>query len=102
MTEFYKLMVVVVFAPRFFCPHFAIQTCWQKEAVLKPENNQKITLTDRPIDRLSGCLRYNTSTLVYKCKSGRSFRSARQRWWYIALDNCASSKVFGMKNKKKW
>uniref|UniRef100_A0A668A8A3 Transmembrane protein 145 n=1 Tax=Myripristis murdjan TaxID=586833 RepID=A0A668A8A3_9TELE len=56
------------------------KNCYQKEAVLRPENNQVINLTTRYT--WSGCVE------VLSCVGGRSFRSVRERWWYIALSKC--------------
>nr|XP_020858947.1 transmembrane protein 145 isoform X2 [Phascolarctos cinereus] len=47
--------------------------CLAKEAVIRPENNQVVS---------EGGVRY------LSCSSGRSFRSVRERWWYIALSKC--------------
>ncbi|KAJ8289820.1 hypothetical protein GJAV_G00005710 [Gymnothorax javanicus] len=61
--------------------------CYQKEAVLRPENNQVINLTTRYT--WSGCMvegEGDEETL--SCEGGRSFRSVRERWWYIALSKC--------------
>uniref|UniRef100_A0A3Q4MVC6 Transmembrane protein 145 n=1 Tax=Neolamprologus brichardi TaxID=32507 RepID=A0A3Q4MVC6_NEOBR len=57
------------------------KNCYQKEAVLRPENNQVINLTTRYT--WSGC-----EVRVLSCVGGRSFRSVRERWWYIALSKC--------------
>uniref|UniRef100_A0A8C7CBF4 Transmembrane protein 145 n=1 Tax=Oncorhynchus kisutch TaxID=8019 RepID=A0A8C7CBF4_ONCKI len=57
--------------------------CYQKEAVLRPENNQVINLTTRYT--WSGCV---GDEEVLSCVGGRSFRSVRERWWYIALSKC--------------
>uniref|UniRef100_A0A8D0A892 Transmembrane protein 145 n=1 Tax=Sander lucioperca TaxID=283035 RepID=A0A8D0A892_SANLU len=57
------------------------KNCYQKEAVLRPENNQVINLTTRYT--WSGCV-----VRVLSCVGGRSFRSVRERWWYIALSKC--------------
>uniref|UniRef100_A0A8D3CJZ2 Transmembrane protein 145 n=1 Tax=Scophthalmus maximus TaxID=52904 RepID=A0A8D3CJZ2_SCOMX len=59
------------------------KNCYQKEAVLRPENNQVINLTTRYT--WSGCV---VRTHVLSCVGGRSFRSVRERWWYIALSKC--------------
>uniref|UniRef100_A0A3Q3ECX5 Transmembrane protein 145 n=1 Tax=Labrus bergylta TaxID=56723 RepID=A0A3Q3ECX5_9LABR len=60
------------------------KNCYQKEAVLRPENNQVINLTTRYT--WSGCGDGNEEVL--SCVGGRSFRSVRERWWYIALSKC--------------
>uniref|UniRef100_A0A8C6TD28 Transmembrane protein 145 n=1 Tax=Neogobius melanostomus TaxID=47308 RepID=A0A8C6TD28_9GOBI len=60
------------------------KNCYQKEAVLRPENNQVINLTTRYT--WSGCM--VRADEVLSCVGGRSFRSVRERWWYIALSKC--------------
>ncbi|XP_069041432.1 transmembrane protein 145 [Lepisosteus oculatus] len=61
--------------------------CYQKEAVLRPENNQVINLTTRYT--WSGCVvEEQQGSQVLSCVGGRSFRSVRERWWYIALSKC--------------
>uniref|UniRef100_A0A8C5DKQ7 Intimal thickness related receptor IRP domain-containing protein n=1 Tax=Gouania willdenowi TaxID=441366 RepID=A0A8C5DKQ7_GOUWI len=61
--------------------------CYQKEAVLRPENNQVINLTTRYT--WSGCVvEGDEDEEVLSCVGGRSFRSVRERWWYIALSKC--------------
>ncbi|XP_066528431.1 transmembrane protein 145 isoform X2 [Hoplias malabaricus] len=61
--------------------------CYQKEAVLRPENNQVINLTTRYT--WSGCVvEGEGDEEVLSCIGGRSFRSVRERWWYIALSKC--------------
>uniref|UniRef100_A0A3B4WDW0 Transmembrane protein 145 n=1 Tax=Seriola lalandi dorsalis TaxID=1841481 RepID=A0A3B4WDW0_SERLL len=63
------------------------QNCYQKEAVLRPENNQVINLTTRYT--WSGCVvEGDGNEEVLSCVGGRSFRSVRERWWYIALSKC--------------
>ncbi|TKS82312.1 Transmembrane protein 145 [Collichthys lucidus] len=52
------------------------KNCYQKEAVLRPENNQVEGDGDEE---------------VLSCVGGRSFRSVRERWWYIALSKCGVS-----------
>ncbi|XP_072122378.1 transmembrane protein 145 isoform X4 [Mobula birostris] len=64
--------------------------CYEKESVLRPDNNQVINLTTRYI--WSGCeVVEEEQTRFLSCLGGRSFRSARERWWYIALSKCGSS-----------
>ncbi|KAJ8376973.1 hypothetical protein SKAU_G00075530 [Synaphobranchus kaupii] len=61
--------------------------CYQKEAVLRPENNQVINLTTRYT--WSGCVVEGDGVNeTLSCVGGRSFRSVRERWWYIALSKC--------------
>ena len=74
-------------------PTFFTQNCWQKEAMLRPENNQIIYLT--LMHYWSGCT-LNTSVPdvpFYHCAATRTFRSSRERWWYIATSHCGSLKV---------
>ncbi|XP_052003731.1 transmembrane protein 145-like [Xyrauchen texanus] len=61
--------------------------CYQKESVLRPENNQVINLTTRYT--WSGCMvEGEGNEEMLSCIGGRSFRSVRERWWYIALSKC--------------
>ncbi|XP_059824187.1 transmembrane protein 145 isoform X1 [Hypanus sabinus] len=64
--------------------------CYEKESVLRPDNNQVINLTTHYI--WSGCeVVEEEQTRFLSCLGGRSFRSVRERWWYIALSKCGSS-----------
>ncbi|MBV96520.1 transmembrane domain-containing protein, partial [Eschrichtius robustus] len=61
--------------------------CLAKESVIRPENNQVINLTTQYA--WSGCQVVSEEGMRYlSCSSGRSFRSVRERWWYIALSKC--------------
>ncbi|XP_036921415.1 transmembrane protein 145 isoform X2 [Sturnira hondurensis] len=61
--------------------------CLAKESVIRPENNQVINLTTQYA--WSGCqVVSEEGTRYLSCSSGRSFRSVRERWWYIALSKC--------------
>ncbi|XP_049643123.1 transmembrane protein 145 isoform X2 [Suncus etruscus] len=61
--------------------------CLAKESVIRPENNQVINLTTQYA--WSGCqVVSREGTRYLSCSSGRSFRSVRERWWYIALSKC--------------
>ncbi|XP_062032863.1 transmembrane protein 145 isoform X2 [Lepus europaeus] len=61
--------------------------CLAKESVIRPENNQVINLTTQYA--WSGCqVVSEAGTRYLSCSSGRSFRSVRERWWYIALSKC--------------
>ncbi|XP_076135731.1 transmembrane protein 145 [Alosa pseudoharengus] len=61
--------------------------CYQREAVLRPENNQVINLTTDY--KWSGCaVEVEGDEETLSCVGGRSFRSVRERWWYIALSKC--------------
>ncbi|XP_038623613.1 transmembrane protein 145 [Tachyglossus aculeatus] len=61
--------------------------CEAKESVIRPENNQVINLTTQYA--WSGCqVVPEGGTRYLSCSSGRSFRSVRERWWYIALSKC--------------
>ncbi|GAA6078346.1 transmembrane protein 145, partial [Tachysurus ichikawai] len=63
------------------------KNCYQKEAVLRPENNQVINLTTRYT--WSGCVaEEDDGEEILSCVGGRSFRSVRERWWYIVLSKC--------------
>uniref|UniRef100_A0A8D2J5C4 Transmembrane protein 145 n=1 Tax=Varanus komodoensis TaxID=61221 RepID=A0A8D2J5C4_VARKO len=61
--------------------------CLMKESVIRPENNQVINLTTQYA--WSGCKLVTENSVRYlSCASGRSFRSVRERWWYVALSKC--------------
>ncbi|KAM6298476.1 transmembrane protein 145 [Podargus strigoides] len=61
--------------------------CLAKESVIRPENNQVINLTTQYA--WSGCqVLLEDSVRYLSCASGRSFRSVRERWWYVALSKC--------------
>uniref|UniRef100_A0A8B9PC37 Transmembrane protein 145 n=1 Tax=Apteryx owenii TaxID=8824 RepID=A0A8B9PC37_APTOW len=61
--------------------------CLAKESVIRPENNQVINLTTAYA--WSGCqVLLQDSVRYLSCASGRSFRSVRERWWYVALSKC--------------
>ncbi|KAK2170007.1 hypothetical protein LSH36_5g16011 [Paralvinella palmiformis] len=68
------------------------QNCWQKEAVLRPENYQIIYLTLRHF--WSGC-KLNTTARIpyYRCTGSRVFLSARERWWFVAASKCGGPQV---------
>ncbi|XP_014256440.1 transmembrane protein 145-like [Cimex lectularius] len=67
------------------------KTCEQKEAVLDRKLNQIIPLTQSDLG--SGCRERKTNTsIVVQCNQARTFRSARERWWFLAVSNCNSSK----------
>ncbi len=67
--------------------------CWQKEALLRPENDQVLRLTPR--FTWSGChMSHPNGISTYVCAGGRSFTSIgsnnKPTTWYIAISNCAS------------
>ncbi|XP_064470487.1 transmembrane protein 145-like [Ornithodoros turicata] len=68
------------------------KTCQQKESVLNPNNGQIVNLTDWHYS--SECLKHRIGEgkMFYKCVAQRRFRSVRERWWYIAISNCNSTK----------
>ncbi|XP_021358727.1 transmembrane protein 145-like [Mizuhopecten yessoensis] len=65
-------------------------TCDQKVAVLDPANNQIISLSI--LYSWSGCVETTKNGVDYiKCTGGRTFRSTRERWWFIAVSRCDQS-----------
>jgi len=67
--------------------------CWQKEYLLRPEEDQILRLT--PSFSWSGCHVTNHDGIdTFVCKGGRSFSvdaiGDRLTTWYIAISNCAS------------
>ncbi|XP_048775740.2 transmembrane protein 145-like isoform X1 [Ostrea edulis] len=62
-------------------------TCDQKVAVLNPANNQIIPLST--LYTWSGCKEVTENGVTkVKCTGGRTFRSSRERWWFIAISRC--------------
>jgi hypothetical protein len=78
-----------------------MQTCEEKHSVLNNDNNQIINLTafkhEYKATQASGCKEYreeyDNNNLWYRCTHYRKFQSYRERWWFIVLDNCQSTKV---------
>ncbi|KAL1139755.1 hypothetical protein AAG570_006732, partial [Ranatra chinensis] len=72
------------------------KTCDQREAVLNRRLNQIVSLTVSDVG--SGCTEAvsNKSTLI-QCHQARRFRSARERWWFLAISNCNSTKGLNLK-----
>ncbi|RWS11409.1 transmembrane protein 145-like isoform X1 [Dinothrombium tinctorium] len=76
------------------------KTCDEKISVLNKKNNQIIQLDE--IDKLSGCEKgfgqYDGSVInIFNCSSSRTFRTKRERWWYLAVSNCKSNKGLRLK-----
>ncbi|CAH1407389.1 unnamed protein product [Nezara viridula] len=74
------------------------KTCEQREAVLNRRLNQIITLTDS--DFGSGCTEVflnSSKKAVIQCHQGRRFHSSRERWWFLAISNCNSTKGLSIK-----
>ena len=66
------------------------------------ENNQFINLTTEM--RVSGCEMTNSSEggesedIKYiRCRGMRNFNTARDRWWFVAVSNCNSTRGLKMK-----
>lgn len=66
--------------------------CVDREDKVYRGNNQVINLTTNYI--WSGCKQQTLTGGVKNlvCDGDRKFRSDRERWWYIALSNCKSTK----------
>ena len=69
-------------------------SCWQREYVLRPEDDQILRLT--PSFSWSGCHVVGSDSPdvgdLFVCKGGRSFSvyADRLTTWYIAVSNCAT------------
>lgn len=71
----------------------ARMNCWQKEALLRPEDDQILRLTPR--FSWSGChMTHSFGMSTYTCQGGRSFSSGylgdKPVTWYLAVSNCAT------------
>ena len=59
---------------------------------MRPENNQIIYLTLRHY--WSGCeIEDTNSGKILACTGSRTFRSVRERWWFVAGSHCGEGKV---------
>ncbi|CAB4062890.1 unnamed protein product [Lepeophtheirus salmonis] len=70
-----------------------LDTCREKESVLQVEDNQFINLTTKMV--VSGCHQVtnsNKSSVSMHCKGTRNFKTVRERWWFVAISNCNSTK----------
>ncbi|KAK3596447.1 hypothetical protein CHS0354_015919 [Potamilus streckersoni] len=65
------------------------KTCDQKKEVLDKNGNQEVPLYTCTISNTSG-------VEYYVCDEYRTFISARERWWYIALSKCRAGEIQGM------
>ncbi|XP_033758709.1 LOW QUALITY PROTEIN: transmembrane protein 145-like [Pecten maximus] len=62
-------------------------SCDQKVAALDPANNQIIALSI--LYSWSGCKENTRNGVEYiTCIGGRTFRSTRERWWFVAISRC--------------
>ncbi|XP_025100741.1 transmembrane protein 145-like isoform X1 [Pomacea canaliculata] len=78
------------------------KNCSARRSVLSLENNQVIALntSNTAISRFSGCTVATTNgQAFYSCSGIRTFRSMRERWWYIVVARCDEplDKVQGLK-----
>ncbi|KAJ8313327.1 hypothetical protein KUTeg_009113, partial [Tegillarca granosa] len=64
------------------------KTCTEKMAILKPENNQILTLTEL-YPTWPGCDKsiVNGHERI-NCTNKTTFRSSRARWWFLAVSRC--------------
>ncbi|XP_029186224.2 transmembrane protein 145-like isoform X2 [Acropora millepora] len=70
--------------------------CIDKEDKVHRGNNQIINLTSSYI--WAGCVQQDIlGKSHFICKGDRNFRSNRERWWYIVLSNCESTKGLQVK-----
>ncbi|XP_059482312.1 transmembrane protein 145 [Neocloeon triangulifer] len=71
------------------------KTCREKEAVMAAGQNQVISLSPRT-PFLSGCSEEDDTIT---CVNERRFRSARERWWFLAISNCNTTKGLRLQYK---
>lgn len=60
-----------------------------KRRRLTSDSNQKLQNNQKP----------SNEKLVISCHNSRRFRSARERWWFIAISNCDSDKGLNIRYK---
>ncbi|XP_054168901.1 transmembrane protein 145-like, partial [Oppia nitens] len=83
------------------------KSCIEKHSLLDNDNNQIINLTEYSTNyratHASGCKlyreQYDNGTLWYRCIHFRKFNSFRERWWFIAIDNCQSTQGLRLRYK---
>ncbi|XP_020621574.1 transmembrane protein 145-like [Orbicella faveolata] len=72
-------------------PNVIQQKCIDKEDKVYRGNNQVVNLTTNYI--WSGCTKKEKLSMTHlDCNGDRRFVSNRERWWYLAISNCDSSK----------
>ncbi len=77
-----------------------LKSCEERESLLLIENNQIINLTSASRSAECQVIRLDQDKAKYRCVGNRTFRSSRERWWFIAVSNCPSSKVTSSNNSK--
>ncbi|KAG8325686.1 hypothetical protein J6590_060724 [Homalodisca vitripennis] len=75
------------------------KTCEEKQSILKRELLQIVPLVPEELD--SGCVEISRPkkkgpSSIF-CNSSKSFRSARERWWFLAVSHCNFSKGLSIK-----
>ena len=80
----------------------ARMNCWQKEYLLRPEEDQILRLTPR--FAWSGCrMTHPNSIATYVCAGGRSFTPLTMEneptTWHVAVSNCAALQGLELKYK---
>ncbi|XP_060808908.1 transmembrane protein 145 [Amyelois transitella] len=63
------------------------------------ERYRRRRLNSQPSPQGAGNTRSSVEKLVVSCHNSRRFRSARERWWFIAISNCDSSKGLDVRYK---
>jgi hypothetical protein len=97
------------------CHSSILQNCLEKEAVLSRQNNQIIPLYQwgdpeyywSLFYTYQGCyVEMSQESLLNKtqlhCNIDMSFRSSRERWWFIAISNCNSTRVISSNLRMQW
>ncbi|XP_042227156.1 transmembrane protein 145-like isoform X2 [Homarus americanus] len=68
----------------------SFKTCEEKEAVMR-QKNQFINLTLYSMHALCEVITVSDKK-SFHCQGTRTFLSSRERWWFIAVSNCESTK----------
>ena len=82
-----------------------LKTCQEKHGLLIEDFNQVINLTEYrrgyKATTASGCkldqVPDSNNQTWYRCVHHRTFQSYRERWWFIAVDNCNSPRGLYLK-----
>lgn len=100
LTHSNILHIIIIIFISIFVKEGALWFCFQSCVAMtspphiNPENNQEIHLdVSEPWSGCQPIVDNVTKTYVVRCEATRSFRSARERWWYLAMARCQNTTI---------